>query len=60
MGDAVDFDSSAGANGEIDDNGMVPAAGDLSNCAIAWETKGVTVGESIAVKLNAAGLATAT
>lgn len=60
QGDPVDWDSSAGTNGEIDDSGMTPAAGDLSNCGIAWETKGVTTGETIKVKLNAAGLATAT
>ena len=57
VGDAVDFDSSAGVDGEIDDNGMTPASGDLQNCGVAWETKGATTGESIAVKLNAAGLA---
>ena len=60
QGDPVDFDSSAGANGEIDDNAMTPASGDLSNCGIAWEGKGATTGETILVKLNAAGLATFT
>ncbi len=60
QGDPVDFDVSAGTNGEIDDSGMTPAAGDLSNCGIAWETKGATTGENILVAINAAGLATAT
>lgn len=61
IGDSVDFDSSAGGGtGEIDDNGMTPASGDLEDCGVAWETKGATTGESIAVKLNAAGLATLT
>ena len=60
QGDPVDFDSSAGANGEIDDSAMTPASGDLANCGIAWEGKGATTGETILVKLNAAGLATFT
>lgn len=57
QGDPVDFDSSGS---EIDDSAMTPAAGDLSNCGIAWEGKGATTGETILVKLNAAGLGTAT
>lgn len=57
QGDPVDFDSSGS---EIDDSGMTPASGDLSNCGIAWEGKGATTGETILVKLNAAGLATFT
>lgn len=61
QGDAVDFDVSAdGGLGEIDDNAMTPATGDLSDCGVAWEGKGATTGETILVKLNAAGLATAT
>ena len=61
QGDSVDFDVSAdGGLGEIDDNAMTPAAGDLSDCGVAWEGKGATTGETILVKLNAAGLATAT
>ena len=60
IGDPVDWDSSAGTNGEIDDSSMTPASGDLSNCGIAMETLGATTGVSIKVKLNAAGLATAT
>lgn len=60
QGDSVDFDSSAGTAGEIDDNAMVPASGDLQDCGIAWESKGATTGETILVKLNAAGLATFT
>lgn len=57
QGESVDFDSSGS---EIDDNAMTPAAGDLSDCGIAWEGKGATTGETILVKLNAAGLSTAT
>lgn len=49
QGDYVDFDSSGD---EIDDNAMTPASGDLSDCGIAWETKGSTTGETILVKLN--------
>ena len=61
QGASVDFDVSAdGGLGEIDDNAMTPAAGDLSDCGVAWEGKGATTGETILVKLNAAGLATAT
>ena len=60
QGDSVDLDISAGTNGEIDDNSMTPASGDLSDCGIAWEGKGATTGETILVKLNAAGLATLT
>ncbi len=60
QGDPVDFDSSAGSAGEIDDSAMTPASGDLSDCGIAWEGKGATTGETILVKLNAAGLATFT
>jgi len=59
QGDFVDWDSSAGTNGEIDDNAMTAAAGDLSDCGVAWEGKGATTGENILVKLNAfAGTAT--
>ena len=60
IGDSVDFDSSAGAAGEIDDNAMTPASGDLSDCGVAMEGKNATTGETILVKLNAAGLATFT
>ena len=61
QGDPVDFDVSAdGGLGQIDDSSMTPASGDLSNCGIAWEGKGATTDETILVKLNAAGLATAT
>jgi len=57
QGDPVDFDSSGPG---IDDSAMTPASGDLSDCGIAWEGKGATTGETILVKLNAAGLATFT
>lgn len=61
QGDTVDWDSSAGGGtGEIDDQGMTPASGDLSDCGIAMEGKGATTGESIAVKINAAGAGTYT
>ncbi len=53
QGDFVDFDVSAGSTGEIDDNAMTPASGDLSDCGIAWEGKGATTSETILVKLNA-------
>ena len=49
QGAYVDFDSSGS---EIDDNAMTPAAGDISDCGIAWEGKGATTGETILVKLN--------
>lgn len=56
QGDYVDYDVSAG---EIDDNAMTPASGDLSDCGVAMEGKGATTGEYIAVKINAhAGTAT--
>ena len=60
QGDFVDWDSSAaGGLGEIDDSAMTAAAGDLSDCGVAWETKGATTGETILVKLNAhVGVAT--
>jgi len=57
QGESVDFDVTTSV---IDDNAMTPASGDLSDCGIAWETKGATTGESILVKLNAAGLSTFT
>ena len=57
IGESVDFDSSGSV---IDDNAMTPAAGDLSDCGHAMETKGATTGGTILVDLNSAGLATAT
>ena len=49
VGEKVLFDSSAG---NFDDSLATPAAGDVSGCCVAMESKGVTVGETIAVKLN--------
>jgi len=57
QGDPVDFDVSGAV---IDDSGMTPATGDLSDCGIAMEGKGATTGETILVDINAAGLATLT
>lgn len=49
QGDSVIWDASAG---KFDDNAATPATGDVSGCCIAWEAKGATTGEEIAVKLN--------
>lgn len=49
QGEYVDFDVSGD---EIDDNGMTPASGDISDCGVAWEGKGSTTAETILVKLN--------
>lgn len=49
QGQSVMWDASAGA---FDDNLAVPAAGDVSGCCQAMESKGATTGETIAVKLN--------
>ena len=52
QGEAVHFDVSAGANGEVDDDAATPASGDLLGWGVAFETKGVTVSEDIAVLLT--------
>lgn len=52
QGEAVAWDVSAGA---IDDGSITPAAGDITLAGIAWEAKGATTGDSIAVKLNVSG-----
>ena len=52
QGERVIFDVSAGANGEVDDENATPAAGDVSNFGVAWEGKGATSGEDIAVLLT--------
>jgi predicted RecA/RadA family phage recombinase len=49
QGETVAFDVSAG---EVDDNAITPAAGDITNFGIAWEGKGATTGETIAVLLT--------
>lgn len=49
QGETVAYDDSAG---EVDDNAITPAAGDITNFGIAWEGKGATTGESIAVLLT--------
>lgn len=58
-GETVFFDITAGANGEVDDNSAIPAVGDIQNFGVAWESKGATTGEDIAVKLvSGAGVVT--
>ena len=52
QGEQVHFDVSAGANGEVDDESATPAAGDLLGWGIAFEAKGATTGEDIAVLLT--------
>ena len=49
LGDAVDFDLSAGAI----DGGITAAAGDLLGCGVAWASA-ATADELVMVKLNAA------
>jgi len=48
QGETVLLDVSAG---EVDDNAAAAASGDVLGWGIAFESKGVTVGETIAVKL---------
>ena len=52
QGETVFFDITAGANGEVDDNSAIAAVGDIQNFGIAYETKGVTTSEDIAVLLT--------
>lgn len=53
QGEACTFDISAGTDGEVEDLAFSPgAAGDISAFGIAWEAKGVTVSEEIAVLLT--------
>ena len=49
QGERVIYDVSAG---EVDDENATPAAGDVSNFGVAWEAKGATTGETIAVLLT--------
>lgn len=52
QGETVFFDISAGANGEVDDNSAIAAAGDIQNFGVAFEGKGATTSEDIAVLLT--------
>lgn len=53
QGERVIFDVSAnGGIGEVDDENATPAAGDVSNFGVAFEAKGATTGEDIAVLLT--------
>ena len=49
QGERVIYDVSAG---EVDDENATPATGDVSNFGVAWEAKGATTGETIAVLLT--------
>lgn len=49
QGESVLYDVSAA---EVDDNAATPASGDLLGWGVAFEGKGVTVGENIAVLLT--------
>ena len=49
QGESVIWDASAS---KFDDSAATPAAGDVSGCCQAMETKGATTGETIALKLN--------
>jgi len=52
QGEAVIYDITAS---EFDDAAATPASGDVSQCCVAWESKGATTGENIAVKINVGG-----
>jgi len=52
QGEAVAFDVSAGANGEVDDENITPGSGDIETFGVAWEAKGATTSEEIAVLLT--------
>lgn len=52
VGMKVAFDITAGADGEVDDDAITPAAGDITNFGIAMEGKGATTSETIAVRLS--------
>lgn len=52
QGEVVIFDISAGANGEVDDENATPATGDIVDFGVAWEGKGATTSEDIAVMLT--------
>ena len=53
QGELVALDISAGGGlGQVDDQSITPAAGDVTNFGVAWETKGATTGENIAVLLT--------
>jgi len=48
-GEAVMFDESLGV---VDDESATPATDDIAGFGVAWESKGSTTGESIAVLLT--------
>ena len=48
-GERVAWDVSAGA---VDDSSITPAAGDVTTFGVAWEAKGATTSEDIAVLLT--------
>jgi predicted RecA/RadA family phage recombinase len=52
QGETVNFDISAGSDGEVDDNAGIPAVGDIQSFGIAYEGKGATTSEDIAVLLT--------
>lgn len=52
IGETVNFDVSAGADGEVDDNAGIPAVGDIVSFGVAYEAKGATTSEDIAVLLT--------
>lgn len=52
QGMRVALDVSAGTNGEVDDDAITPAAGDITTFGVAFEAKGATTGETIAVLLT--------
>lgn len=49
QGERVAWDVSAGA---VDDSSITPVAGDITTFGVAWEAKGATTGEDIAVLLT--------
>ncbi len=49
QGEAVAFDVSAQ---EVDDENITPASGDIETFGVAWEAKGATTSELIAVLLT--------
>lgn len=52
VGMRVTLDISAGADGEVDDDAITPASGDILNFGVATEAKGATTSETINVKLT--------
>ena len=52
VGMRVTLDISAGANGEVDDDAITPASGDINDFGVATEAKSATTSETIRVKLT--------